>query len=109
MTRFSWTALAREALRGHRDWTEQWRSPDRPRPPYDVVIIGGGGHGLATAYYLAKEYGRSAASRCWRRAGSAAAIPGRNTTIIRSNYLFPESAALYDHAVKLWEGLSPGR
>ncbi|MBL6455049.1 sarcosine oxidase subunit beta family protein [Belnapia sp. T6] len=105
MTRFSWAALARGALRGHRAWTPQWRSPDRPQPDYDAVIVGGGGHGLATAYYLAKEYrlGRIAVlEKGWIGGGNT----GRNTTIIRSNYLFPESAALYDHAVQLWEGLS---
>ncbi len=105
MTRFSSLSLAREALRGHTGWDQQWRSPERPAAEYDVVIIGGGGHGLATAYYLAKEHGiRRVAvlDKGWIGGGNT----GRNTTIIRSNYLFPESAALYDHAVKLWEGLS---
>ncbi|GGC49704.1 sarcosine oxidase subunit beta [Siccirubricoccus deserti] len=107
--RFSVFALAREALRGHAGWAPQWRSPERPQPAYDAVILGGGGHGLATAYYLAKEHraslgpGRIAVlEKGWIGGGNT----GRNTTIIRSNYLFPESAALYDHAVKLWEGLS---
>jgi sarcosine oxidase subunit beta len=103
--RFSVFALAREALRGHAGWTPQWRSPERPQPAYDVVILGGGGHGLATAYYLAKEHrvGRIAVlEKGWIGGGNT----GRNTTIIRSNYLFPESAALYDHAVRHWEGLS---
>lgn len=105
MKGFSWHALARRALRGHRSWPEQWRSPEQPQPAYDVIIVGGGGHGLATAYYLAKEHraGRIAVlEKGWIGGGNT----GRNTTIIRSNYLFPESAALYDHAVKLWEGLS---
>jgi sarcosine oxidase subunit beta len=105
--RFNLLALTREALRGHRGWGEQWRSPERPGAEYDAVIIGGGGHGLATAYYLAKEHrdrvGRIAVlEKGWIGGGNT----GRNTTIIRSNYLFPESAALYDHAVKLWETLS---
>ncbi len=105
MSRFSAFRLLREALRGQTGWTPQWRAPAQPQPAYDVVIIGGGGHGLATAYYLAKEHrvGRIAVlEKGWIGGGNT----GRNTTIIRSNYLFPESAALYDHAVQLWEGLS---
>ena len=73
-----------------------------------MVIIGGGGHGLATAYYLAKEHGIRRVvvlEKGWIGGGNT----GRNTTIIRSNYLFDESAALYDHALKLWEGLSQER
>jgi sarcosine oxidase, subunit beta len=104
MQRFSGLSLLRRAFSGHRGWTEQWRSPE-PKPEYDVIIIGGGGHGLATAYYLAKKHGfRNIAvlERAWLGGGNT----GRNTTIIRSNYLFDESAALYDHALKLWEGLS---
>ena len=80
-----------------------WRSPD-PKPAYDVVIVGGGGHGLATAYYLAKEHGITDVAvleRGWLAGGNIA----RNTTIIRSNYLWDESAAIYEHALKLWEGL----
>ncbi|WP_456307308.1 FAD-dependent oxidoreductase [Paeniroseomonas aquatica] len=103
--RFSWRGLAREALRGHAGWTPHWRSPEQPQPGYDVVILGGGGHGLATAYYLASQHrpGRIAVlEKGWIGGGNT----GRNTTIIRSNYLFPESAALYDHALQLWEGLS---
>ncbi len=105
MSGFSAFRLLREALRGQSGWGPQWRSPEQPQPAYDVVIIGGGGHGLATAYYLAKEHrvGRIAVlEKGWIGGGNT----GRNTTIIRSNYLFPESAALYDHAVQLWEGLS---
>ena len=103
--RFSFLTLAREALRSQSGWTEQWRSPEAPGAAYDVVIVGGGGHGLATAYYLAKEHGiRRVAviERGWIGGGNT----GRNTTIIRSNYLMEASAALYDHAVGLWEGLS---
>ncbi len=105
MNGFGAFRLLREALRGQTGWEPQWRSPERPQPTYDVVIIGGGGHGLATAYYLAKQHrvGRIAVlEKGWIGGGNT----GRNTTIIRSNYLFPESAALYDHAVQLWEGLS---
>ncbi len=104
MQRFSGFSLLRRAFSGHQGWTEQWRSPE-PKRQYDIIIIGGGGHGLATAYYLAKEHGlRNIAvlERAWLGGGNT----GRNTTIIRSNYLFDESAALYDHALKLWEGLS---
>ncbi|MFC0542138.1 sarcosine oxidase subunit beta family protein [Kutzneria chonburiensis] len=81
-----------------------WRNPE-PRSGYDVVIVGGGGHGLATAYYLAANHGiRNVAvlEKGWLAGGNMA----RNTTIIRSNYLWDESAAIYEHALKLWEGLS---
>ncbi len=105
MKHFSAARLAREAMRGQSGWTEHWRSPDRPASAYDAVIVGAGGHGLATAYYLAKQHGiRRVAvlEKGWLGGGNT----GRNTTIIRSNYLMEESAALYDHAVKLWDGLS---
>ncbi|GAA2092125.1 sarcosine oxidase subunit beta family protein [Brevibacterium salitolerans] len=80
-----------------------WRNPD-PRPSYDVVIVGGGGHGLATAYYLAKEHGITNVAileRGWLAGGNMA----RNTTIIRSNYLWDESAGMYEKSLRLWEGL----
>jgi len=84
--------------------THLWRNPE-PKRAYDVVIIGGGGHGLATAYYLAKRHGITNVAvleRGWLAGGNVA----RNTTVIRSNYLWDESAAIYEHALKLWEGLS---
>ncbi|MEZ5933391.1 MAG: sarcosine oxidase subunit beta family protein [Alphaproteobacteria bacterium] len=104
MTRYSIFSLARNALSGHKDWEKVWRSPE-PRPAYDVIVLGAGGHGLATAYYLAKEHGVTNVAvleKGWLGGGNT----GRNTTIIRSNYLWDESARIYDHAVKLWEGLS---
>ncbi|MCZ6605794.1 MAG: sarcosine oxidase subunit beta family protein [Alphaproteobacteria bacterium] len=104
MTRFSIFALARNAVTGHRNWPRQWRSPE-PKPSYAVVIIGGGGHGLATAYYLAKDHGITnvaVVEKGWLGGGNT----GRNTTIIRSNYLWDESAHIYEHSLKLWEGLS---
>ena len=93
MKRFSIASLVRHAFGGHAGWGEQWRSPEHPSAAYNVVIIGGGGHGLATAYYLAREHGvRRVAvlERGWLGGGNT----GRNTTIIRSNYLMEPSAAL---------------
>jgi sarcosine oxidase, subunit beta len=104
MRKFSVFAIAREAMRGHKGWEEQWASPE-PKKEYDVIIVGAGGHGLATAYYLAKEHGLTnvaVVEKGWLGGGNT----GRNTTIIRSNYLYDESAGIYDHAVKLWDGLS---
>ena len=104
MQRYSIFALARNALSGHEQWQPAWRSPE-PRPAYDVVIVGAGGHGLATAYYLAKVHkvtNVAVLEKGWLGGGNT----GRNTTICRSNYLYDESAALYDHALKLWEGLT---
>ncbi len=101
--RFSFATLLRHAFTGNA-WPEQWRSPE-PKSAYDVVIVGAGGHGLATAYYLAAEHGiRNVAvlEKGWLGGGNT----GRNTTIIRSNYLQDASAALYEHALKLWEGLA---
>ena len=103
--RFSAARLVRETARSHAGWGAQWRSPERPAPVYDAVIVGGGGHGLATAYYLAREHRIDRVAvleKGWIGGGNT----GRNTTIIRSNYLMPESAAMYDHAVQKWETLS---
>ncbi|MDV2966583.1 sarcosine oxidase subunit beta [Nitratireductor aquimarinus] len=104
MRKYSVFAIAREAMRGHKGWPEQWSSPE-PKKNYDVIIVGAGGHGLGTAYYLAKEHGITNVAvleKGWLGGGNT----GRNTTIIRSNYLYDESAGIYDHSVKLWDGLS---
>ena len=102
--RFSGLSLLWQSLGKHRGWREQWRRAE-PQAEYDAVIIGGGGHGLGTAYYLASEHGLTriaVVEKGWIGGGNT----GRNTTIIRSNYLFDESARLYDHSVKMWEDLS---
>jgi len=102
--RYSAFALARRALTGHRSWQPAWRKA-APKPRYEVIIIGGGGHGLATAYYLAKEHGiRDVA--VLEKGPIGLGNTGRNTTIIRSNYLWDASARVYEHSLKLWEGLS---
>ena len=104
MTHFSFAQVLKGALTGQKNWTPQW--PDaQPKAAYDVVIVGAGGHGLGAAYYLAKEHGITNVAvidKGWLGGGNT----GRNTTIIRSNYLYDESARLYDHALDLWEGLS---
>ena len=102
--RYSFLEILRQGLGGHRGWSPVWRSPELQKR-YDIVVIGGGGHGLATAYYLAKTHGiRNVAvlERGWIGGGNS----GRNTTIIRSNYFFPESARVYEFALKLYEQLS---
>lgn len=105
MTRhYSAFNVIREGLRGQMGWTPLWRNPV-PKPEYDVIIVGGGGHGLATAYYLAKNHGVTRVAiieKGWLGGGNT----GRNTTIIRSNYFYPESTRMYDLSVKLYEGLS---
>jgi sarcosine oxidase subunit beta len=102
--RYSGWRLFREALRAHSGWMPAWEDRD-PEPRYEVLVIGGGGHGLATAYYLARNHGiRRVAvlERGWIGGGNT----GRNTTIVRSNYFHPRSAALYDFSLRLYEGLS---
>ena len=102
--RFSGFSLLWSSLGKHQGWREQWRSA-QPQAEYDAIIVGGGGHGLGTAYYLAAEHGLTRIAvieKGWIGGGNT----GRNTTIIRSNYLFDESARLYDHSVKMWEHLS---
>jgi len=104
MRRFSIGALTSEAFNAQQGWPRQWRRAE-PKGAYDAVIVGGGGHGLATAYYMAKIHGMrniAVLEKAWIGGGNT----GRNTTIIRSNYLHEESAAIYNHAVRLWEGLS---
>ena len=102
--KYSIFSIAKNALSGHKSWPKMWRSPE-PREFYDIIIIGGGGHGLGTAYYLAKEHGLkniAVIEKGWLGGGNT----GRNTTIIRSNYLWDDSAHLYEHSLKLWENLS---
>lgn len=104
MKHYSIFSLLRNALSYHEGWNENWRSPE-PQKSYDVVIIGGGGHGLATAYYLAKNHGVkniAVLEKGWIGGGNT----GRNTTIVRSNYLWDEAAFLYEKSMQLWEGLS---
>ena len=100
---YSLVSLLREALRGHTGWRPAWRDA-APKPAYDAVIVGGGGHGLATAYYLAKEHGLThiaVLEKSFIGSGNA----GRNTTIIRSNYLLPGNERFYEKSMQLWEGL----
>lgn len=105
MTRhYSFLSLFREGLRGQRGWEPAWQTRS-PRKAYDAIIIGGGGHGLASAYYLAKNHGLTdiaVLESGWIGGGNT----GRNTTVIRSNYFYGESANFYDFSLKLYEGLS---
>jgi len=102
--KFSARSLFANALSGHKNWPEQFPNKE-PKKEYDVVIVGAGAHGLGAAYYLASKYGVTnvaVVEKGWLGGGNT----GRNTTIIRSNYLYDESAGIYDHAVDLWDGLS---
>jgi sarcosine oxidase subunit beta len=101
--RYSALSLVKNALSGNRSWKPAWRDAT-PKASYDVLVVGGGGHGLATAYYLAKEHGLAniaVLEKSWIGSGNA----GRNTTIIRSNYLMPGNVPFYELSMKLWEGL----
>ena len=104
MAEYSAWQVLKNAWRGNTGWKPAWRKPD-PKPDYDVVIIGGGGHGLSTAYYLAKNHGIANVAVCekgWLGSGNI----GRNTTIVRSNYLLQGNTPFYEHSMKLWENLS---
>ncbi len=101
--RYSGFRVIKEALTGHKGWEPAWRDPE-PLGQYDIVVVGGGGHGLATAYYLAKEFGEARIAvleKGWIGGGNV----GRNTTIIRSNYLLDGNEPFYEFSLKLWEGL----
>ncbi len=101
--RYSIFSLLRQALSGHRGWRPAWRDA-APKPSYDVIVVGGGGHGLATAHYLAKVHGLTNVAvleKGWIGSGNA----GRNTTIIRSNYLLAGNNPFYELSMQLWEGL----
>ena len=102
--KYSIFSLIKNSFSYHENWQKAWRDPE-PKKQYDIVIVGGGGHGLATAFYLAKKHNIkniAVVEKGWIGGGNT----GRNTTIIRSNYLWDQSAALYEHALKLWEGMS---
>lgn len=104
MAEYSAFSLLKNALSGNRDWKPAWRKPS-PKASYDVVIIGGGGHGLSTAYYLAKEHGITNVA-VLEKGYLGSGNVGRNTTAVRSNYLLPQNTRFYEHSMKMWENLS---
>jgi methylglutamate dehydrogenase subunit A len=101
--RFSGWKVFAQALAGNRGWTPHWRKPD-PKPSYDTLVIGGGGHGLSTAYYLARNHGLTDVAVLERGALGQGNV-GRNTTIVRANYFLPGNSEFYSHSMKLWEGM----
>ncbi len=103
MKAYSVWQLLKQGMTGHQDWPRAWRNP-APKPAYDIIIIGGGGHGLATAHYLAKVHGLTNVA-VLEKGPIGLGNVGRNTTIVRSNYLYPENNRFYEKSLKLWEGL----
>ncbi|MCZ6470402.1 MAG: sarcosine oxidase subunit beta family protein [Gammaproteobacteria bacterium] len=104
MSHYSAFSVFKNAFTGNRHWQRAWRDA-QPKPAYDVVLVGAGGHGLATAYYLAKEHGINKVAvieKGWLGGGNT----GRNTTIVRSNYMMPGNTMFYERSMKLWENLS---
>lgn len=103
MPRYSALSILTNGLTGNRGWQRAWRDP-APKAAYDVIIVGGGGHGLATAYYLAKEHGITNVAvleKGWLGGGNT----GRNTTIVRSHYMIPGNTMFYERSMQMWENL----
>lgn len=104
MSRYSAFSIIRHGLRGNKHWQPAWRDPE-PKSHYDVIIVGGGGHGLASAFYLAKNHGITNVA-VLEKGYIGGGNVGRNTTIVRSNYMLEDNAHFYEHSLKLWENLS---